>query len=130
MRLHFNDQIKGGCGTSERGIEESQIFKYLQNLSFLCLYFTSFSKKQSKYSGSLEIVKFPINAHPGKDDLTWWELQHHCATCMYYCTQGGITCGSIEDPRKSSKAIDERVIINFRDKNVVIARFRDKNVYR
>ena len=45
-------------------------------------------------------------------------------------SQGGITCGAIEDPRKSSKAIDERVIINFRDKNVVIARFRDKNVYR
>ena len=44
--------------------------------------------------------------------------------------QGGITCGAIEDPRKSSKAIDERVIINFRDKNGVIACFRDKNVYR
>ena len=44
--------------------------------------------------------------------------------------QGGITCGAINEPRKSSKAIDERVIINFRDKNVVIARFRDKNVYR
>ena len=44
--------------------------------------------------------------------------------------QGGITCGAIDEPRKSSKAIDERVIINFRDKNVVIARFRDKNVYR
>ena len=44
--------------------------------------------------------------------------------------QGGITCGAIEDPRKSSKAIDERVIINFRDKNVVIARVRAKNVYR
>ena len=26
--------------------------------------------------------------------------------------QGGITCGAIEDPRKSSKAIDERAIIN------------------
>ena len=26
------------------------------------------------------------------------------------------------------KAIDERVIINFRDKNVIIARFCDKNV--
>ena len=38
-------------------------------------------------------------------------------------SQGGITCGAIEDPRKSSKAIDERVIINFRDKNGVIARF-------
>ena len=42
--------------------------------------------------------------------------------------QGGITCGAIDEPRKSSKAIDERVIINFRDKNGVIARFRDKNV--
>ena len=42
--------------------------------------------------------------------------------------QGGITCGAIDEPRNSSKAIDERVIINFRDKNVVIARFRDKNV--
>ena len=41
--------------------------------------------------------------------------------------QGGITCGAIDVPTKSSKAIDERVIINFRDKNVVIARFRDKN---
>ena len=42
--------------------------------------------------------------------------------------QGGITCGAINEPTKSSKAIDECVIINFRDKNVVIARFRDKNV--
>ena len=42
--------------------------------------------------------------------------------------QGGITCGAIDEPRKSSKAINEHVIINFRDKNVVIARFRDKNV--
>ena len=49
---------------------------------------------------------------------------------LMHVVQGGITCGAIEDPRKSSKAIDERVIINFRDKNGVIARFRDKNVYR
>ena len=42
--------------------------------------------------------------------------------------QGGITCGAIDEPRKSSKAINERVIINFRDKNVLIARFRNKNV--
>ena len=41
--------------------------------------------------------------------------------------QGGITCEAIDEPRKSSKAIDKRVIIDFRDKNVVIARFRDKN---
>ena len=44
-----------------------------------------------------------------------------------YSGQGGITCGAIDEPRKSSKAIDERVLINFRDKNVVIARFCDKN---
>ena len=41
--------------------------------------------------------------------------------------QGGKTCGAIDEPRKSSKVIDERVIINFCDKNVVNARFRDKN---
>ena len=34
---------------------------------------------------------------------------------------------AIDEPRKSSKAIDERVIFNFCDKNVVIARFRDTN---
>ena len=49
---------------------------------------------------------------------------------QFNANQGGITCGAIDEPRKSSKAIDERVIINFRDKNGVIARFRDKNVYR
>ena len=41
--------------------------------------------------------------------------------------QGGITCEAIDEPRKSSKAIDKCVVINFRDKNVVIAGFRDKN---
>ena len=33
---------------------------------------------------------------------------------LYDWWQGGITCGAIDEPRKSSKAIDERVIINFR----------------
>ena len=42
--------------------------------------------------------------------------------------QGGITFGAIDEPRKSLKAIDKRVFINFRDKNVVIARFCDKNI--
>ena len=37
-------------------------------------------------------------------------------------TQGGITCGAIDEPRKSSKVIDERVIMN-----AVNAHFRDKN---
>ena len=46
----------------------------------------------------------------------------------YTSLQVGITCEAIDEPRKSSKAINKRVIINFRDKNVVIARFRDKNV--
>ena len=41
--------------------------------------------------------------------------------------QGGITCGAIDEHRKSSKAIDKRVIIDFRNKNVVIARFCDRN---
>ena len=59
-----------------------------------------------------------------------YQLMYTLATRPANVYQGGITCGAIEDPRKSSKAIDERVIINFRDKNVVIARFRDKNVYR
>ena len=44
--------------------------------------------------------------------------------------QGGITYGTIDEPRKSSKAIDERVIINLCDKNVTFVCFRDKNVYR
>ena len=58
----------------------------------------------------------------------WWPMhQKHVSPTVSQC-QGGITCGAIDEPRKSSKAIDERVIINFCDKNVVIARFCDKNV--
>ena len=49
-----------------------------------------------------------------------------CSIHMAGC-QGGITCGAIDEPRKSSKAIDKRVIIDFRDENVAIARFRDIN---
>ena len=40
--------------------------------------------------------------------------------------QSGITCGAIDEPRKSSKAIDKCVIINFRDKNIVVARIATK----
>ena len=57
-------------------------------------------------------------------------LKQMCKTIWRICSakgQGGITCGAIDEPRKSSKAIDKRVIIDFRDKNVVIARFRDQN---
>ena len=60
----------------------------------------------------------------------FWSSKIHYFELGHTPNQGGITCGAIDEPRKSSKAIDERVIINFRDKNVVIARFRDKNVYR
>ena len=63
-----------------------------------------------------------------------WQIQ---VTTFFYKSklqlseiQGGITCGAIDEPRKSSKAIVKRVIINFCNNNVVIARFRDKNVYR
>ena len=44
-----------------------------------------------------------------------------------YSGQGGITCGVMEEASKSSKAIDERVLINFCDKNALIATFRNKN---
>ena len=52
---------------------------------------------------------------------------HIASLSRYTPKQGGISCGAINEPRKSSKAIDKRVIIDLRDKNVVIARFRDKN---
>ena len=38
-----------------------------------------------------------------------------------------ITCGAIDEPSRSSKAIDKHVIITFRYKNVVIAIILDKN---
>ena len=60
---------------------------------------------------------------PNKFDIASATLTHKCIA-----NQGGITCGAIDEPRKSLKAIDECVIINFRNKNVVIERFRDKNV--
>ena len=41
--------------------------------------------------------------------------------------QVGITCGAIEEASRSSKAINEHVVIKFRDKNAVTARFCDKN---
>ena len=41
--------------------------------------------------------------------------------------QVGITCGAIEEASRSSKAINERIIITFSDKNALTAGFRDKN---
>ena len=41
--------------------------------------------------------------------------------------QVGINCGAIDEASRSLKAIDNSVIIDFRDKNAVIARFRDIN---
>ena len=61
-------------------------------------------------------------------DVNMLSMSRSNVTNVYVCLfQGCITCGAIDEPRKSSKAIDERVIINFRDKNVIIARFRDKH---
>ena len=64
--------------------------------------------------------------------LVCWELLNSLTkwVCnkLLYVVQGGMTCGTIDEPKKSSKAIDERVIIDFCDKNVVIAHFCDKNV--
>ena len=41
--------------------------------------------------------------------------------------QCGIICGAIVESSRSLKAIDERVFVNFRDKNAVFTHFRDKN---
>ena len=37
-----------------------------------------------------------------------------------------IPCGAIEEASRSSKALDQHVIINFLDKNIVTVCFRDK----
>ena len=43
--------------------------------------------------------------------LDYLHLHVYCSAEMTR-VQGGITCGAIDEPRKSSKAINERVIIN------------------
>ena len=64
----------------------------------------------------------------GAGEVRFWDLINLLVLPPPYSSkQGGITCEAIDEPRKSSYAIDERVFINFCDKNVVIARFRDKN---
>ena len=40
--------------------------------------------------------------------------------------KGGITCEAIDEPRKSSYAIDDCVIINFRDKMSLLRVFATK----
>ena len=45
---------------------------------------------------------------------------------VFMYRQGGKACGAIEEAGRSSKAIDERVIINFHDKIAAIVRFYDK----
>ena len=87
----------------------------------------------SLYSPKLAVIQYTVMIHFLKYlnvNVTWKVIteQLNAISSEIAFGQGGITCGAIEDPRKSSKAIDERVIINFRDKNGVIARFRDKNV--
>ena len=64
----------------------------------------------------------------GAGEVRFWDLINLLVLPPPYSSkQGGISCEAIDEPRKSSYAIDERVFINFCDKNVVIARFRDKN---
>ena len=55
-----------------------------------------------------------------------FDVTHTCCH-QSHNNRVALTCEAIDEPRKSSKAIDKRVIINFRNKNVVIAHFRDKN---
>ena len=96
------------------------------------------SAQQVLYNSALTLMTFTLTTW-NLDVYNELELRptlHILFRDLYQCWtvvvdsqhQGGITCGAIDEPRKSSKAIDERVIINFRDKNGVIARFRDKNV--
>ena len=58
--------------------------------------------------------------------LLYFSIDLKAFNILFTFIQGGITCGAIDEPRKSSKAIDERIIINLCDKNVAIALFRDK----
>ena len=43
--------------------------------------------------------------------------------------QCGITCGAIDEPSRSSKAIDKSVIINFCDKNFILHIFATKMMF-
>ena len=55
-------------------------------------------------------------------------LQINCKFRSFLLVEEGFnrTCGAIDEPSRSSKAIYKRVIIIFRDKNVVNARFATK----
>ena len=53
--------------------------------------------------------------------------KQHIIFC--YPDQGGITCGAINEASRSSKAIEKHVIMNFRDKNVVIVCVHDKIMF-
>ena len=51
---------------------------------------------------------------------------YHFARVPHH-NQVGINCGAFDVASRSLKVIDNHVIIDFLDKNAVIARFRDKN---
>ena len=86
---------------------------------------TSASSLSSTYSLQIKIL---FNSRSSFDILN--QFQHHLLKLIrtnksmltsrfgstFNSYQGGITCGAIDEPRKSSKLIDERVIINFCDK--------------
>ena len=54
------------------------------------------------------------NSHPLSSKSVSGPLTFEWSWIISSAAQGGIICGAIDEPRKSSKAIDERVIINFR----------------
>ena len=88
------------------------------------MFFSSESETKNEESWIWKMMKQDI-----KSKISPKEKQTSSQNAVRHsCDQGGITCGAIDEPRKSSKAIDERVNINFRAKNVVIKRFRYKNV--
>ena len=88
-------------------------------LNFLGVVWRKERRRGRKLAGRGQRAAPSVIAHP--------KISPPCTIRCLTANQGDITCGAIDEPRKSSKAINKRVIINFRDKNVVSARFCDKN---
>ena len=99
------------------------------NLPKICKPQRSHSELVTKKHVNFRNVTLCLSQKFPESDPRVWHRRYISLDLVYrICLrQGGITCGTIDEPRKSSKGIDERIIIDFRDKNVVIARFRDQN---
>ena len=100
-------------------------FYLLCNIT-ISLFLFELQAEEQKNSISISISLWPF-CRPAADSILMPPTFHIASLSRYTPKQGGISCGAIDEPRKSSKAIDKRVIINFRDKNAIIRRFRDKN---